>query len=48
MVKRNTATTEVLYGTGHSLRSPHVLDVSKWSTSGNIMGKCLEIVRSEL
>ena len=42
------ATRDTLYGTGHSLRSPHVLDPSRWDTRGNMMGKCLEAVRGEL
>ena len=42
------ATRDCLYGTGHGLRSPHVLDTSRWDSNGNMMGKCLEMVRSEL
>ena len=42
------ATRDKLYGIGMTLRNPNVLDVGRWETQGNLMGKCLEEIRSEL
>lgn len=42
------ASTNPRWGIGLELRDPDVLDVTKWSTEGNLLGKCLMEIRKEL
>lgn len=42
------ASRDVRWGIGLELNDPAVLDISKWNSSGNLLGKCLMKVRDEL